>query len=354
MDGVVEVRGGRVRGVLRHGQWSFSGIPYASSPAGAGRWRPPGPVAGWTGIKECDRFGPIAPQSPGLIEMSLGGEPDEQAEDCLTLNIWTPGPDDGRRPVMVWIHGGSFVSGSGAASLYRGGMLSREGDVVVVTINYRLGLLGFLAHPALEDVGQTWLDGRVWSGSGNWGLADQVAALLWVQDHIADFGGDPGNVTVFGESAGGMSVSTLLGTPAAQGLFHRAIVQSGPPYTSTAEKAWARTEQVAAHLGVPVTRAALEKVPAEDLVRAAGEIGAVVAANDDPALLMMPVVDGGMLPTAPEEAVTFGSASSIPLLIGHHPGRVGLLHRREPGPQLAGRTRLATVDGSPDHGSGSC
>src|SRR5271170_5625321 len=104
MDGFVEVRGGRIRGVRRHGQWSFSGIPYASSPAGGGRWRPPGPVAGWTGIRECDRFGPIAPQSPGLIEMSLGGEPDEQAEDCLTLNIWTPAPDDGRRPVMVWIH----------------------------------------------------------------------------------------------------------------------------------------------------------------------------------------------------------------------------------------------------------
>ena len=192
MDGVVEVRGGRIRGVQRHGQWSFSGIPYARSPAGAGRWRPPGPVPGWTGIRECDRFGPIAPQSPGLIELSLGGEPDEQAEDCLTLNIWTPAPDDGRRPVMVWIHGGSFVSGSGAAALYRGGMLSREGDVVVVTINYRLGLLGFLAHPALEDPGQTWLDGREWSGSGNWGLADQVAALLLGAGPHRRFRGRPG------------------------------------------------------------------------------------------------------------------------------------------------------------------
>ena len=119
--------------------------------------------AAWTGVRECDRFGPIAPQSPGLIELSLGGEPDEHSEDCLTLNVWTPAPDDGRRPVMVWVHGGSFVSGSGAGSLYRGGMLSREGDVVVVTINYRLGLLGFLAHPALEDAG-TDLAGRSRSG----------------------------------------------------------------------------------------------------------------------------------------------------------------------------------------------
>ena len=188
-------------------------------------------------MQECDRFGPIAPQSPGLIELSLGGEPDEHSEDCLTLNVWTPAPDGGRRPVMVWIHGGSFVSGSGAGSLYRGGMLSREGDVVVVTINYRLGLLGFLAHPVLEEAGQTWLDGEEWSGFGNWGLADQVAALHWVHDHIADFGGDPGNVTLFGESAGGMSVSALLGAPAARGLFHRAIVESGPPYTYTAERA---------------------------------------------------------------------------------------------------------------------
>jgi len=250
---------------------------------------------------------------PGL---ALGGEPTEQAEDCLTLNIWTPALDDGRRPVMVWVHGGSFVSGSGAGSLYRGGMLSREGDVVVVTINYRLGLLGFLAHPVFEDPGQTWLDGEEWSGTGNWGLADQVAALHWVRDHIARFGGDPANVTLFGESAGGMCVSTLLATPAAHGLFHRAIVQSGPPYTSTAEKSWARTEQVAAFLDVPLTRAALEQVPVAQLVRAGAEIGAVVAANEDPALLMMPVVDGGLLPTAPEEAVAFGSASRVPLLIG--------------------------------------
>jgi para-nitrobenzyl esterase len=316
MDGVVEVRGGRIQGVRRADLWTFSGVPYAGSPAGEHRWRPPPPVEPWTGVRLCDHFTAIAPQSPGLVEMSLGGEPDEKSEDCLSLNIWTPGLDHGRRPVMVWVHGGSFVSGSGAGSLYRGGMLASTGDVVVVTINYRLGLLGFLAHPALEDPGQTWLDGRPWSGIGNWGLADQVAALAWVQDHIADFGGDPGNVTLFGESAGGMSVSALLGAPAARGLFHRAIVESGPPYTYTVDQAAARAEAVATHLGVPLTRAALEQIPADALVEAANQVGQVSANNDDSGLLLMPVVDGGLLPVAPEAAVAAGSVSEVPLLIG--------------------------------------
>ncbi len=191
MSGVVEVEGGRVRGVRRSGTWSFSGIPYAASPAGSRRWRPPAPPAPWTGVRECDAFGPIAPQSPGMLEMSLAGAPDEQSEDCLSLNVWTPEIDGARRPVMVWVHGGAFVTGSSAVPLYRGGMLAREGDVVVVTINYRLGILGFLAHPALEEPDQAWLDGQPWSGFGNWGLADQVAALRWVRDHISRFGGIP-------------------------------------------------------------------------------------------------------------------------------------------------------------------
>jgi para-nitrobenzyl esterase len=176
-DGVIEVRGGRIRGVRRHGLWSFSGIPYAASPDGHRRWRPPAPPLPWTGIRECDRFGPIAPQLPGVMEAALSGEPAEKSEDCLNLNIWTPGLDGGRRPVMVWIHGGSFVSGSGSSGLYRGGTLAGDGDVVVVTINYRLGMLGFLAHPALEADDEAWLDGEGWAGFGNWGLADQVAAL---------------------------------------------------------------------------------------------------------------------------------------------------------------------------------
>jgi para-nitrobenzyl esterase len=316
VDGVVEVQGGRLRGVRRRGHWSFSGIPYAGSASGARRWRPPEAPSPWTGVKECDRFGPIAPQLPGMVEMSLGGEPDQQSEDCLSLHVWTPALDGGRRPVMVWIHGGSFVSGSGAGALYRGGTLARERDVVVVTVNYRLGILGFLAHPALEDPGQAWLDGAPWTGIGNWGLADQVAALKWVHLHIAEFGGDPGNVTLFGESAGGMSVASLLGAPVAQGLFHRAIVESGPPYTYSAEQACKRAEQLAAHIGVPMTRQSLEGVPASDLVRAVAEFGQKGGDDDDSGLVLMPVVDGGLLRTPPHEAVSSGSASDIPLLIG--------------------------------------
>ena len=317
MDGVVEVRGGRVRGVERGGSWSFSGIPYAAPPAGDRRWRPPAPPEPWAGIRECDHFGPVAPQAMGFMDQALsgGGEPPESSEDCLNLNVWSPGLDGARRPVMVWIHGGSFMTGTGSSGLYRGGVLARSEDVVVVTINYRLGLLGFLAHPVLDDPGQPWLDGQEWTGSGNWGLADQVAALVWVRDHIEAFGGDPDNVTVFGESAGGMSVSALLAVPAASGLFHRAVVESGPPYTCSLEVAAGRAARLADHLGVACTREALLSVPVEQLV-AAGANYSDADGGSDAGLLMTPVVDGGLLPVAPEVAVAAGSASSIPLLIG--------------------------------------
>jgi len=249
------------------------------------------------------------------MEEALGGTPEEYSEDCLNLNLWTPGLDGGRRPVMVWVHGGSFMTGSGSGGLYRGGVLAAEGDVVVVTINYRLGLLGFLAHPALDEAGQTWLDGEEWSGVGNWGLADQVASLAWVRDHIADFGGDPDNVTLFGESAGGMSVATLLAVPAAAGLFHRAIVQSGPPYTCSIDVATDRAEHFAAHIGVACTRAALTAVPADRLVAVASEISEV-SGESDSGLLFTPVVDGHFLPRPPLEAVAGGSSAGVPLLIG--------------------------------------
>ena len=277
---------------------------------------PPGPATPWRGIRECDRFAPISPQAPGILELSLGGEPEEQAEDCLSLNIWTPELDGARRPVMVWVHGGSFVSGSGAGSLYRGGMLAREQDVVVVTINYRLGILGFLAHPSLADPDQSWVDGRPWSGFGNWGLADQLAALGWVQEHVDNFGGDPTNVTLFGESAGGMSVSALMGSAGTEGLFHRAAVESGPPYSYSAEQASARAERLAAFLDIPMTRQAWEAVPAADLVRAAGEVGRVGVEDPESGLLFMPVVDGGLLSSTPEDGVAGGAACDVPLLIG--------------------------------------
>ncbi|HEX4220467.1 MAG TPA: carboxylesterase/lipase family protein [Acidimicrobiales bacterium] len=326
MGGIVEVGGGRLRGVERNGIWSFSGIPYAAPPVGPLRWQPPLEAAPWAGIKECDHFGPIAPQTPPIPGMSIGGAPEEQSEDCLTLNIWSSRLGGEPRPVMVWIHGGGFNSGTGAGDLYRGGTLAREGDVIVVTINYRLGALGFLAHPALQpapsgssvsSVSSAWAAGQEWLGWGNWGIADQIAALVWVRDNIAAFGGDPGNVTVFGESAGGMSVSTLLGVGAARGLFHRAIVESGPPFTHSAEEAVGRAEALAENLGVPLTRQALEQVPASELVRAAQEVGNSLAMGDGGLpLAFLPTVDGGLLTRAPEVEVADGASADVPLLIG--------------------------------------
>ena len=220
MDGLSQTATGSVRGFQERGVWAFRGIPYARDPSGARRWRRPEPPPRWSGVLEANRFGPIAPQSPPVPGMSIPGDPIESSEDCLSLNIWTPRIDDAMRPVMVWIHGGGFTTGGGGSLLYRGDRLASIGDVVVVTMNYRLGVLGFLASTSLADH-----DG----GFANWGLLDQLAALSWVKENIANFGGDPKNVTVFGESAGGMSISALLSADAARGLFQRAIIQSGPP-----------------------------------------------------------------------------------------------------------------------------
>jgi para-nitrobenzyl esterase len=209
---------------------------------------------------------------------------------------------------MVWIHGGGFTGGSGSVFLYRGGELVRNGDVVVVTINYRLGALGFLGHRDLADP-----DGLI----GNWGLHDQVAALRWVQDHIAQFGGDAGNVTVFGESAGGFSVATLMGTPGATGLFRRAIVQSGGVHMHTVVEAERSADRLASALGVAsCDRAMLEPIPAADLVAATEEIS---KRRPDPGLIrlpFLPVVDGAFIPQHPLSAVEQGAASGIDLLIG--------------------------------------
>ena len=219
MDVLVETRRGSVRGVTEGSLAVFRGLPFARPPVGPLRFGPPEPPEPWSGVRDAARFGPSAPQNGALVGplMSLGIN--RTGEDCLYLNVWTPGADRGRRPVLVWIHGGAFILGSGSQMLYDGATLARRGDVVVITINYRLGALGFLR---LRD-----RFGERLPATGNEGLLDQVAALEWVRDEIAAFGGDPGNVTIFGESAGAMSCATLLGVPRARGLFHRAILQSG-------------------------------------------------------------------------------------------------------------------------------
>jgi para-nitrobenzyl esterase len=271
---------------------------------------------GWAEIRDASTFGPIAPQStavPGVTSPADPAASEPHSEDCLSLNVWTPElpestPGGPGRPVLVFIHGGGFTSGSGSVFLYRGGELVRNGDAVVVTINYRLGALGFLGHRDLADP-----EGLV----GNWGLQDQLAALRWVRDNIAAFGGDPGAVTVFGESAGAFSVATLLGMPAAHGLFRRAIVQSGGVHVHALVEAERAAERLASALGIAsCTRELLEHVPASELVAATEEMG---KRRPDPGMIplpFLPVVDGALLPDNPMAAVANGAAAGIDLVIG--------------------------------------
>jgi para-nitrobenzyl esterase len=318
MDNVVTVAGGRVRGVWRGDMWSFSGIPYARSPEGELRWRPPQPPDPWAEVRDASSFGPISPQPMAVAGVTSPSDPDNsepQSEDCLSLNVWTPElpahptVEPGRgRPVMVWIHGGGFTTGSGSVFLYRGGDLVRNGDAVVVTINYRLGALGFLGHWNVMDD-----DGHI----GNWGLFDQMAALHWVKEHIAQFGGDPGNVTIFGESAGGFSVSALMGAPSARGLFRRAIVQSGGVHVHSVEEAERAAGRLANVLGIAaIDREVLLQVPAAELVAATTE---VAKHRPDAGLIplpFLPVVDGALLPLHPLQAMIQGSAADVDLMIG--------------------------------------
>lgn len=222
-DGAVKVEGGLLSGTLEEGVHSFKGIPYAAPPVGDLRWRPPRSAAPWQGVRSAAEFGDECPQElypPGSL---YARPPRPQSEDCLYLNVWTGAlePDE-KRPVMVWIHGGGFTRGAGSTPAYDGTRLAQKG-VVLVTLNYRLGPLGFLAHPELTAESPH-------SSSGNYGLLDQVQALKWVQKNIAAFGGDPERVTLFGESAGSWSVNLLQASPLAGGLFHRAIGQSGASF----------------------------------------------------------------------------------------------------------------------------
>ena len=238
-----------------------------------------------------------------------GLAPQEQSEDCLFLNIWTPGTDAAARPVMVWIHGGAFTIGSGSDGLYDGAMLASRGDVVVVTINYRLGALGFLHLPALEE--------------SNFGMRDQVAALRWVRDNIASFGGDPGNIMIFGESAGGMSVGSLMGSPEAQGLFHKAIPQSGAGHHGIEDvQAVTHGQQFCEFLGVdPEDPTALQSASVSDLLEAQAQLEqnmlyTAMEEGNQPEMPFRPIIDGEFLTEMPIDAVRAGQASGVAALIG--------------------------------------
>ncbi|MFJ5831858.1 carboxylesterase/lipase family protein [Streptomyces sp. NPDC093089] len=268
---VCRTRQGEVRGrTSPDGVTSFLGIPYAAPPFGALRFRAPAPPESWTGVRDATAHGPTAPHAPYAPPFdALIPEHDIPGEDCLNLDVRTPSPGPGARlPVMVWLHGGAFTNGSGSASAYDGSAFARDG-VVCVTLNYRLGADGFLHLPDRPD---------------NRGLLDQIAALHWVRDNIASFGGDPDRVTVFGESAGAMSIGTLLTTEAARGLFHRAVLQSGachhflrPP------SARLIAERLAEKLGIKPTPDAFEAVPVAELLPAQAELRAEIGADPDPA-----------------------------------------------------------------------
>ena len=310
MSATVSIHQGKLEGDEQGGLLVFKGVPFAAPPVGARRWLAPEKPESWTGLRDARRFGAVSHQNQVMLSalsaMVVGGE---QSEDCLSLNVWTPALDGKRRPVMVWVHGGAFTIGSGSQPLYDGSVLARRGDVVVVTINYRLGPLGFLR---LADV----TNGKI-PATGNEGMLDQVAALRWVRDNIAEFGGDPGNVTIFGESAGGMSVGTILAMPSARGLFHKAIPQSGASHTGASVARANRTaERVLSKLGVhPGDAGAIRALTPEQLLT-----GTLLddGRTPDPELGMayQPVVDGTHVPRAAIEMVGDGTASGVAMMVG--------------------------------------
>jgi len=310
MRAFVSAPAGKLQGQRLGALELYRGIPYARPPRGERRLRAPEPLPPWPGVRRATGFGPAAPQAAargGLIDR-FRRDGSVQSEDCLYLNVWTPRSDGRRRPVMVWVHGGGFTQGSGAASLCSGARLARRGDLVVVTINYRLGALGFLDPSGLPTPGD-W--------TANAGLLDQLAALRWVRDNIHCFGGDPENVTAFGQSSGAMSIATLLGVPAARGLFHRAILQSGAASNvASPEQAQRVAETLLRRLGIDLEdAAALGRLPLSELLRAQQETSRELSLQVS-GLPWQPSLDPELLPDAPLEAIEKGAAASIPLLVG--------------------------------------
>jgi para-nitrobenzyl esterase len=318
---IVEIASGKLRGALNAGIYSFKGVPYGASTAGRNRFMSPAPPPPWAGVRDALAYTgrawqlPNRPKRRPVLETLLGpADTTPESEDCLTLNLWTPGLGEGAgRPVMVWLHGGAFAYGSGNRAVTDGANLARRGDVVVVSVNHRLNIFGFL-H--LAD-----LAGPAWAHSGNAGMLDLVTALRWVRDNIACFGGDPGNVTIFGESGGGGKVSVLLAMPAARGLFHRAIIQSGAAIRmSTRERATALAEAVLQEVGLRASECErLQALRAEQLAAAIAPAARAVGRSRWPLLDRYdfgPVVDGLDLPRHPGEPDAPTTADDIPRMIG--------------------------------------
>jgi para-nitrobenzyl esterase len=283
----VQTAAGRMRGVVRYGVNQFWGVPYAASTAASNRFMPPAKVAAWTGVRDCFQVGNRSPQDPDgpISEVFALDRQEPMSEDCLNLNVFTPALGSGNRPVMVWLHGGGFAGGSGNWLLYEGTNLARKEDVVVVSVTHRLNLFGFLY---LADLG----GGEKWANSSNVGMQDIVAALGWIKENIAAFGGNPGNVTVFGQSGGGSKVTTLMAMPSAKGLFHRAIAMSGAQLRgATRDNATRGAEQFLGKLGLKANQLdRVQQVPWKQLQ------DAFFSEPRIQGLAGGPVVDGRSLP----------------------------------------------------------
>ena len=327
---VLDTPSGRLVGLHQRGVLAFRGIPYARPPVGPLRWRLPEPLDPWTGVRDASRAGPVCPQAPTLFDAFLGGALSTQSEDCLYLNVFAPPPDGAKRPVMLWIHGGAFVIGAGSQSIYNGSRLAAR-DAVIVTINYRLGIFGFLA---LSE-----------TSGGAEGLADQLMALDWVRRNIAAFGGDPDNVTLFGESAGAMCVAALLASPAADGLYHKAILQSGAAHIGhDREQAERVAHAVLKALSLsPQDAHQAAEIPTGLLLKA--QTALLASAHDGKDLQRLgrlpfqPTIDGRLLMDKPIDALRRGAARNIPVLTGTTRDEWKLFSAADP------RLRLMTLAG---------
>jgi para-nitrobenzyl esterase len=332
-DPVVETTSGKISGAVVDGISVFKGVPYGASTAGANRFMPPRKPAPWGGVRAAVDWAGHAPQAfagPRRPEVSaLSGIPDTVpvSEDCLTLNVWTPGLDAGKRPVMVWYHGGGFSYGSANTPRTAGANLARRGDVVVVTVNHRLNIFGFL------DLAE--LGGAQFAHSGNAGVLDLVATLEWVRDNVANFGGDPGNVTIFGQSGGGGKVSALLAMPAAKGLFHRAIVMSGAGVRmADHERATKLADAVLGEVGLTANQLdQLQTLPIERLLAAIEPAQKKLAPVALPLLdryAFGPVVEGHDLPHQPFDPTATDLSDDVPVLIGGTDTVLALYRRMHP------------------------
>ncbi|MGC1780867.1 MAG: carboxylesterase family protein [Xanthobacteraceae bacterium] len=304
-DVVVRTKAGDLRGTREDGVVTFRGVSYAAAPVVELRFAPPRPVTAWSGVHDATSDGPIAPQARSRLAHIMGEFERQQSEDCLTLNIWTPAADKAKRPVLIWIHGGAYSSGAGSLSWYAGDRLATNGDVVAVSINYRLGALGFLYLPGVSG--------------GNLGLLDQMAALRFVRDNIAAFGGDPDNVTVVGQSAGAASIAMLMTMPAAHGLFRRAIMQSTPfgRIARTRDDAHRIGRRLLEVLGLkPDEAAELKAVPVANLIAAQGELARLEKKFASALAPFWPVIDGEIIPGEIAPALEAGAGADIDTLLG--------------------------------------